>query len=228
MSKKTRSSSEPPAPSGAGYDPFKFFQFLSSEAAPEEKSREPSLLLTHEWTIGNSVKRSANCPCFQVIDPENLKSCRICQGTLPVVNLFNEVGNLKVELSKTAERLDIASIKVDHAQLEALEYKKNLIDLTREISIKENEIETVKRDLDIIGEKLVDELEKRGELQHAKDALQEELEELTRSLFEEANSMVSKEARARQLFQDQEGAIRKELDATRIQLQMEQGILKID
>ena len=52
------------------------------------------------------------------------------------------------------------------------------------------EIENMKRDLASMSEKLVDEIDKRAELQAAKDSLQEELEELTKSLFEEANSMV--------------------------------------
>lgn len=179
----------------------------------------------HEWSLENTVKRAANCPCFQVIDPQDLKSCKLCQGTLPVVQVLNEMGNLKNDLTKATDRIDIANIKSDHAQMELSDCQKKLEVLTKEVELKEKEIETVRRDLDTIGEKLVDELERRGELQHAKDALQEELEELTRSLFEEANSMVSKEARARQEYQDQQGAIKKELDATRLQLQMEQGIL---
>ncbi len=140
-------------------------------------------------------------------------------------SLFNEISNLKSELNKTTERLEIANIKSDHAQMQVADYKKELDTLSVKVVEKEGEIESVKRDLDVIGEKLVDELERRGELQHAKDALQGELEELTRSLFEEANSMVSKEARARQKFEDNQNEIQKELDDTRLQLQMEQGIL---
>jgi hypothetical protein len=224
MSKKPRAASEPPIPVDASYDPFKLFNFLSVESPTEEKSRQSSLMVAHDWSLEKTVKRAPDCACFQVIDPQDLKSCKICQGTLPVIDILNEISGLKSELVKATDRIDIANIKADHAQMEASDYQKKLQVLSQEVALKEKEIETVKRDLDTIGEKLVDELERRGELQHAKDALQEELEELTRSLFEEANSMVSKEARARQEFQDQQNAVQKELDATRLQLQMEQGI----
>jgi hypothetical protein len=224
MSKKPRASSEPPIPADASYDPFKLFNFLSAESPAEENSRQSSVMVAHDWSLEKIVKRTPNCACFQVIDPKDLKSCKICLGTLPVIDVLKEISGLKTELVKVTDRMDLANIKADHAQLEASEYQKKFQSLSQEVELKEKEIETVKRDLDTIGEKLVDELERRGELQHAKDALQEELEELTRSLFEEANSMVSKESRARQAFQDQQNAVQKELDATRLQLQMEQGI----
>ena len=137
---------------------------------------------------------------------------------------MKEIASLKSELSKNSEKMEIANIKADHAQMQVSDYKKELDALMVKVVEKEKEIDSVKRDLDTIGEKLVDELERRGELQHSKDALQGELEELTRSLFEEANSMVSKEARARKHFEDHQNEIQKELDSTKLQLQMEQGI----
>jgi hypothetical protein len=222
MSRRTRAASEPGTPLDSVYDPFRLFGFLNSPQV-EQKSPQSTVIAQHEWSLENNIKRTTNCVCFQVIDPQDLKSCKVCQGTLPVVHILNENATLKAELNKALDKVDIANIKNDHAQMEVRDYEKKFEVLNLEVELKEKEIETVKRDLDTIGEKLVDELERRGELQHAKDALQEELEELTRSLFEEANSMVSKESRARQQFQDQQNAVQKELDATRLQLQMEQG-----
>lgn len=45
-----------------------------------------------------------------------------------------------------------------------------------------------KRDMQIMGEKLIDEIEQRSELQHSHEAVKDELENLTKDLFEEGGS----------------------------------------
>lgn len=65
-----------------------------------------------------------------------------------------------------------------------------------------DELTQCRFDLEILGEKLTDAIEGRAELIHDKESIQEELEELTKSLFEEANSMVANEARQRHEHQE--------------------------
>ena len=93
------------------------------------------------------------------------------------------------------------------------------------LEFKQVELGEVKRDLETLGEKLIDEIEKRAELQHSKDTVQDELEELTKSLFEEANSMVANEARRRHEYQEREQSIHQELQATKLDLQQEQALV---
>ena len=86
---KSRSSSEPPQAAPSLYETFGARLFGLNMAVNEDEEREarlPSPAFTHEWSmLENTVKRTVNCPCFQVVNPENLKSCKLCQGTLPVI-----------------------------------------------------------------------------------------------------------------------------------------------
>jgi regulator of replication initiation timing len=50
-------------------------------------------------------------------------------------------------------------------------------------------------DMERLAEKLIDEAEKRSELEHAKQCIENELEDLSKNLFEEANKMVEEERR---------------------------------
>ena len=95
-----------------------------------------------------------------------------------------------------------------------------------ELEKKQKQLETVQRDLDIIGDKLVDELEKRAELQHSKETFQAELEELSKSLFEEANGLVAQEARRRFEHEQREKHLESDLAKLKIQVALDQEQLK--
>jgi hypothetical protein len=56
--------------------------------------------------------------------------------------------------------------------------------LNSELSTSKRDLANTQKDMQIMGEKLIDEIEKRAELQHSHETVSEELEQLTRSLFE--------------------------------------------
>ena len=70
-----------------------------------------------------------------------------------------------------------------------------------------------------LSEALDDEREIRAELEAAKQALNDEVEELSRSLFEEAGSMVAKEAKARAAIEAARKKLERDLVDTREQLE---------
>ena len=151
---------------------------------------------------------------------------RFCIQSFMHVRLELGANKMAQELDKSNRKIDVLQVRAEQAEELVQVLKKETDRLASDIHKKEQELLVVRRDLDTIGEKLVDELERRAELQHSKDAVQEELEELTRSLFEEANSMVATEARERHRFEEQELTLKKQLDQLRLQLQMEQGQLR--
>lgn len=52
-----------------------------------------------------------------------------------------------------------------------------------ELEARDNELEKMRTDMEILGQKLIDEIEKRADLAAAQDSVQGELEELTQTLF---------------------------------------------
>lgn len=72
-----------------------------------------------------------------------------------------------------------------------------ILSLRQELSTKNHQLQRMELDLQTMNQKYVAEIERVGNVQHEKDMVEHELEELSRKLFEEANAMVAIEKRAR-------------------------------
>lgn len=77
------------------------------------------------------------------------------------------------------------------------EKDKLILSLRQELNTKNHQLTRLELDLQTLNQKYVAEIEKVGNIQHEKDLVEHELEELSTKLFEEANAMVSIEKRAR-------------------------------
>ncbi|KAI9032278.1 hypothetical protein DFJ74DRAFT_653902 [Hyaloraphidium curvatum] len=104
--------------------------------------------------------------------------------------------------------------------------RKRAEDLERLLADKQSELLATQRDLQIMGEKLVDEIERRAELQHSKEAVQDELEQLTSQLFEEANVLVAKEAQKSFQMEKTSKILEEELQQTKLRLEAESQQLR--
>lgn len=152
-----------------------------------------------------------NCACASALT--DTFTCSSCNGTPPrVLKLIQEKQFMHQELANT--KLKIDKLKNDSAT-------KNIENLREIINNKDEELYKLKQDMELLGQRLLLEIEKRDELQQQKDNTTQELEELTQSLFEEANSMVANEARERHGAQERVGLIEKQLAETNLYLQME-------
>ncbi|KAL9553102.1 hypothetical protein MBANPS3_003445 [Mucor bainieri] len=72
-----------------------------------------------------------------------------------------------------------------------------ILSLRQELNTKNHQLQRMELDLQTLNQKYVAEIERVGNVQHEKDMVEHELEELSRKLFEEANAMVAIEKRAR-------------------------------
>ncbi|KAJ3017307.1 hypothetical protein HKX48_003621 [Thoreauomyces humboldtii] len=170
---------------------------------------------------------SDSCPCRSVMNPEDPTMCSACLGVLhPVMRLEKERASLSASLAEEKRKVRSMEHRQDASTNEMAVLRNRVHDLEEAVAAKDLELVSVKADLDRLGQKLVDEVEVRAELQHSKDAVQEELEELSRSLFEEANSMVATEARSRHEHQVRESTLRVQMTEMQLQLQMERDQLK--
>ncbi|KAJ3322332.1 RAB3A interacting protein [Blyttiomyces sp. JEL0837] len=186
-----------------------------SERVKQEKERIEVLNAKPSPTMG--------CECYLIIDADNPSKCRECSG------IFREVAKMEQEKTRilamleeeqrTLEEMGGKEKELKHEASIHLDKIKRFEDI---ISGKEEVQARLQRDLQSMGEKIIEEIEKRAELQVSRDALQDELEELTKSLFEEANVMVADEARKRHHHETREKSLEQELANLKLQLQMEQ------
>ncbi|KAI8367092.1 hypothetical protein BD560DRAFT_490593 [Blakeslea trispora] len=96
---------------------------------------------------------------------------------------------------------------------------KTILLLQQELAQKNIQLERLEKDMHTLNQKYVAEIERVGNIQHEKDMVEHELEELSLKLFEEANAMVAIEKKAR-------WQIENELRQTQEQLLAEQDQLR--
>ncbi|KAJ3340002.1 hypothetical protein HDU93_007551 [Gonapodya sp. JEL0774] len=153
--------------------------------------------------------------------------CQLCKEEIPAVaKMISQNRHLLSLLQQTRHHLSthLAQCEPASASLTA-----RAADLERQCRDRTEELKATQRDLQIMGEKLIDEIEKasfRAELQHSKESVQDELEQLTTQLFEEANGLVAAEKRQRAIAERQHRHLEDELRSTRNRLELETAQLE--
>ncbi|KAF9359150.1 Guanine nucleotide exchange factor (GEF) which may activate RAB8A and RAB8B [Mortierella sp. AD094] len=138
------------------------------------------------------------CPCHKISSGFVKSTCGICHRTIPALAESDaEFTRLTDDLEQLKRRLEDEQKQTTSEAAELQRLQKKVQDLESALAAKTDDHISVQRDMTILNDKYVDEIEKVAEMQHAKEMVENELEELSRTLFEEANGMVATEARAR-------------------------------
>ncbi|CAO3570892.1 unnamed protein product [Mortierella alpina] len=158
----------------------------SAATATATKDQEEAVLIDGE------------CPCHRVCSNLATRACGLCDRIIPsLAEAHNERTLLLEDIEQTNFRLAEEQKRASAEAIEAEVLRKKVEDLEDALDAKTDDYLSAQRDLAILNDKYVDEIEKVAELQLAKEMVEGELEELSRTLFEEANGMVASEARAR-------------------------------
>ncbi|KAG0364507.1 RAB3A interacting protein [Mortierella sp. AD032] len=143
-------------------------------------------------------QEDSRCPCYKVLADSKSRACGICERIIPSLDdAHKEHTRLVEEMEQAQARLAEEKKRALAATVDVEVLRKKIEDLEDSLQAKTDDYDSVQKDLSILNDKYVDEIEKVAELQHAKETVEGELEELSRTLFEEANGMVATEARAR-------------------------------
>ncbi|KAJ1535772.1 hypothetical protein HK405_015527, partial [Cladochytrium tenue] len=193
--------------------------------------------------VVSSIKpRDANCTCTKVIPlaaPEEAGDatsqvlqaepalCQSCSSQIrPIFKIVQERSRLLEQMVEVRSTLDQARSRDDNTTRETARLLGRVEDLEDLMDSKAEDVQRLRKDLSVMSEKVVDEIEKRAELQASKDVLQDELEELTKSLFEQANVLVADEARRRHIHEVREKSLEQDVAEVKLQLQREQRQLR--
>ncbi|KAF9395897.1 Guanine nucleotide exchange factor (GEF) which may activate RAB8A and RAB8B [Podila verticillata] len=169
----------------------------SADTAPESTAVTTNTITTTTATQ-EDVLVDGECPCHRVCFNLASRTCGICERIIPAVaEAHNERTLLLEDIEQTNARLAEEQKRASAEAVEAEILRKKVEDLEDALDAKTDDYLSAQRDLAVLNDKYVDEIEKVAELQHAKEMVEGELEELSRTLFEEANGMVASEARAR-------------------------------
>ena len=167
------------------------------------------------------LRKSISCDCKEIINPLDVKTCKKCGIQLkPIEKIVQEKLFLTQELGVAKTKVEKLLNSQEKNEPKLL---KKIQTLKEELESKTDELAKVKLDMEILGQKLIDEIEKRAEIQHASENVNTEIEELTQSLFEEANTLVANEARERSSAQEKTMALAKQLAVANTNLLVEQA-----
>ncbi|KAF9325435.1 rab guanine nucleotide exchange factor S2 [Podila minutissima] len=172
----------------------------SADTTAESATTTTTTSTTTTTTIANQEETliDGECPCHRVCCNLASRTCGICERIIPAVaEAHNERTLLLEDMEQTNARLAEEQKRASAEAIEAEVLRKKVEDLEDALDAKTDDYLSAQRDLAVLNDKYVDEIEKVAELQHAKEMVEGELEELSRTLFEEANGMVASEARAR-------------------------------
>ncbi|KAG9324022.1 hypothetical protein KVV02_003501 [Mortierella alpina] len=164
----------------------------------KDDSTAPAATATATKDQEEAVLIDGECPCHRVCSNLATRACGLCDRIIPsLAEAHNERTLLLEDIEQTNFRLAEEQKRASAEAIEAEVLRKKVEDLEDALDAKTDDYLSAQRDLAILNDKYVDEIEKVAELQHAKEMVEGELEELSRTLFEEANGMVASEARAR-------------------------------
>lgn len=147
-------------------------------------------------------------------DPNSLASIQTSNDCSVCSSLREELANTKLKFE--------GLMTMQH-EWEAGKMHRRLTLMQDELEEKESDLTKMRLDMEILGQKLIDEIEKRAEITAANESVQGELEELTQTLFEEANTLVANEARQRHGAQEKQQVLSKQLQEVKLHLQLEQA-----
>lgn len=131
------------------------------------------------------------CRCADLLDPNDPLSCRLCRRMFAAPAVQQQLESQAAEIER----------------------------LKAELEKKDEAMQRLQQDMQTLNKKYVAEIERVADIQHEKDLVEHELEELSCKLFEEANGMVATEKREKWLLEKQLRQTEEYLQAEQSQLQ---------
>lgn len=168
-----------------------------------------------------------DCSCRHILVSKESIKCSLCDRVIPLLEqLHRERDQHKQEISDLEVRVQEEQARIAQ-QLEEIEALQSTVaDVEQRLGVKDSEFRALQSDMEMLNDKYVDEIERVAEIQHSKDMVENELEDLSRRLFEEANGMVANEKREKHQLEMAQRQLEKQLEETQERLAAEQMQLK--
>ncbi|KAI9027327.1 hypothetical protein CLU79DRAFT_741383 [Phycomyces nitens] len=166
---------------------------------------------------------NSDCPCQHILVSEHSMFCALCDRVIPVVKqLQKEKETALKDIKSLREKIKIEADQAKQHESTIRELSATANNLTKSVRTKTKELQDLKSDMEKLNEKYIGQVDKVIELQLAKDAVESELEELSRKLFEEANGMVANEKREKHKIEVAYKHLQKQLTETQERLSTEE------
>lgn len=194
----------------------------------EDKTVDENTSLSHA-TESDSLAAvdPDSCSCIMVFASGKSKNCSLCDKPIAIleelrnqsINCMEALDVTKSSLEEREQRIELQSQHLSRLTVRVEELEQNLQAKTEELS-------RLKKDMQALNTKYVSEINRVSDVQHEKDLVEQELEELSRRLFEEANVMVASEKREKWNLEVAHRQLETQLKDTQEHLYAEQAQLQ--
>ena len=198
---------------------------ISPEEPEDEKRQEPNAETDKPTPHGAHADQDAQEMVIASLrtQVQDLFS-QVNQLNTKLVRSYDRYSDLEDALHTTTTSLRVSTQKI--SQLE-LEKSQHLSQLTSGLLVEKTHVTA---ELTRLMERATEEAAQRGQAEHAKDKIERELEELSASLFGEANRMVQEARLARSLSERKvegaEGRLREAEEAVRVMQNQMQALMQ--
>lgn len=184
-----------------------------SSSSPMSTNKKPSPL--------------SDCPCKHILNSDDITTCSLCHLPIPIIEeLLAEKAQYQEEIRLLQQQLKNEQTRIEEQIKCISELNIRMEQVQRELEDKTSKFQALQSDMELLNDKYVDEIERVAEIQHSKDMVESELEDLSRRLFEEANGMVATEKRAKHNLEIAQKHLENQLQETKERLGAEQMQLK--
>ncbi|CAO3589582.1 unnamed protein product [Absidia cylindrospora] len=171
----------------------------------------------------SSIDNDVSCPCHHILISKDSVHCGLCNGAMPVMEaLLEERDDHEQEIKRLQQRLDEEQTCIHQQTNDISQLQTSVRQVEKQLNTKTEAFLALQTDMEMLNEKYVDEIERVAEIQHSRDMVENELEDLSRRLFEEANGMVANEKREKYNLEIAQKHLENQLKETRDRLAAEQ------
>ncbi|KAL0094064.1 hypothetical protein F4703DRAFT_1768739 [Phycomyces blakesleeanus] len=165
----------------------------------------------------------SDCPCHHILVSEHSMYCALCDRVIPIVEQLQKEKEAGLRaIKELRDKIKLENDRAKQHEMTIRELSTAANDLSQSVQVKSQELTALRSDMAKLNEKYIGQVDKVIELQLAKDAVESELEELSRKLFEEANGMVANEKREKHKIEVAYEHLRKQLTETQERLSTEE------
>ncbi|KAI8339222.1 GDP/GTP exchange factor Sec2p-domain-containing protein [Chlamydoabsidia padenii] len=165
----------------------------------------------------------SDCPCHHILISKDSRHCGLCDRVIPVMEaLLKERDTHEHEIKLLQQRLAEEQIRIQEQTNDISQLQMSVRQVEKQLNVKTEAFLALQSDMEMLNDKYVDEIERVAEIQHSKDMVENELEDLSRRLFEEANGMVANEKREKHNLEVAQKHLENQLKETRDRLAAEQ------
>lgn len=171
--------------------------------------------------------KEPDCPCHHILVSKDSKHCGLCDDVIPIISqLQQDIQTTRQENKEYKESLYLEkeNSKTFDVQLSTVE--KKISTLSEKLNVTNEKYSSLEKDLQVLKEKLIKEKKETEKARQEKTQLENELEDLSQKLFEEANHMVASEKKEKYQIEVQYKHLQQELFQCQQQLEAEYEQLK--